>query len=58
MEERYGVFTQRIARISRCIRRLKAEEMARFGLKGPCLVPVLSRAGRPPDGGGAFRALR
>lgn len=35
MEERYGVFTQRIARISRCIRRLKAEEMARFGLKGP-----------------------
>ena len=53
MVERYGVFTQRIARISRCIRRLKAEEMARFGL-----VPVLSRAGRPPDGGGAFRALR
>ena len=35
MVERYGVFTQRIARISRCIRRLKAEEMARFGLKGP-----------------------
>ena len=35
MEERYGIFTQRIARISRCIRRLKAEEMARFGLKGP-----------------------
>lgn len=35
MEERYGVFTQRIARISRCIRRLKAEEMALFGLKGP-----------------------
>ena len=27
MVERYGVFTQRIARISRCIRRLKAEEM-------------------------------
>ena len=35
MVERYGVFTQHIARISRCIRRLKAEEMARFGLKGP-----------------------
>ena len=41
MVERYGVFTQRIARISRCIRRLKAEEMARFGLKGP----NMSRAG-------------
>ena len=58
MEERYGIFTQRIARISRCIRRLKAEEMA-LRSEGPtCLVPVLSRAGRPPDGGGAFRALR
>ena len=28
MEERYGVFTQRIARISRCIRRLTAAELA------------------------------
>ena len=56
MEERYGIFTQRIARISRCIRRLKAEEMARFDAEEPtCLVPVLSRAGRPLTAAGTGR---
>lgn len=35
MEARYETFTVLIARISRSIRRLKGEEMARWGLKGP-----------------------
>lgn len=35
MEDRFEVFTVLIARISRSIRRLKAEEMERLGLKGP-----------------------
>lgn len=35
MEERFETFTVLIARISRSIRRIKAEEMAEFALKGP-----------------------
>ena len=35
MEERFETFTVLIARISRGIKRIKAEEMAEFGLKGP-----------------------
>lgn len=35
MEDRFETFTVLIARISRNIRRLKAEEMERLGLKGP-----------------------
>ena len=47
MEERFETFTVLIARISRSIKRIKAEEMAEFGLKGPhvsCLY-YLSRCG-------------
>ena len=33
MEERFEAFTVLIARLSRSIRRIKAEEMAGFGLK-------------------------
>ena len=35
MEERFETFTVLIARISRGIKRIKAEEMAEFGLEGP-----------------------
>ena len=35
MEERFETFTVLIGRISRSIRRIKAEEMAEFRLKGP-----------------------
>lgn len=35
MEERFETFTVLIAKISRSIRRIKAEGMAEFGLKGP-----------------------
>ena len=35
MEERFETFTVLIARISRSIKRIKAEEMADFELKGP-----------------------
>ena len=35
MEERFETFTVLIARINRGIKRIKAEEMAEFGLKGP-----------------------
>lgn len=35
MEERFNTFTVLIANINRCIRRIKAEEMAEFDLKGP-----------------------
>lgn len=35
MEERFEAFTVLIARINRSIKRIKAEEMAEFGLKGP-----------------------
>lgn len=35
MEERYETFTILIARISRSIKRIKAEEMTEFQLKGP-----------------------
>ena len=47
MKERFETFTILIARISRGIKRIKAEEMAEFGLKGPhvsCLY-YLSRCG-------------
>ncbi len=47
METRFETFTVLIARIGRSIRRIKAEEMARFRLKGPhvsCLY-YLSLAG-------------
>ena len=47
MKERFETFTVLIARISRGIKRIKAEEMAEFGLKGPhvsCLY-YLSRCG-------------
>ena len=56
MEERYGIFYA----AHRAHRPLHPPpegggEWRASGLKGPtCLVPVLSRAGRPPDGGGAF----
>lgn len=45
MEGRFETFTVLIAKISRCIRRIKAEEMAEFGLKGPhvsCLYYLYS----------------
>lgn len=35
MEERFKTFTVLIAGISRCIRRIKTEEMAEFNLKSP-----------------------
>ena len=35
MEDRFEQFTVLIARINRAVRRIKAEEMADFGLKGP-----------------------
>ena len=35
MEERFETFTVLIARISRSIKRIKADEMADFELKGP-----------------------
>ena len=35
MEERYETFTTLIGSISRSIKRIKSEEMAAFGLKGP-----------------------
>lgn len=35
MEQRFETFTVLIAKISRSIRRIKAEEMERFQLKGP-----------------------
>ena len=47
MEERFETFTVLIARISRSIKRIKAEEMADFELKGPhvsCLY-YLSQCG-------------
>ena len=47
MEERFETFTVLIARISRSIKRIKAEEMADFSLKGPhvsCLY-YLSQCG-------------
>ena len=45
MEERFETFTVLIARISRSIKRIKADEMADFELKGPhvsCLYYLLS----------------
>lgn len=35
MKDRYEVFTTQIAKLSRCIRRIKSEEMAEFHLKSP-----------------------
>lgn len=35
MDKRFQVFTLQIAKISRCIRRIKTEEMAEFDLKSP-----------------------
>ncbi|MBQ9729075.1 MAG: MarR family transcriptional regulator [Clostridia bacterium] len=35
MEERFETFTVQIARISRCIRKIKTEEMEEFDLKSP-----------------------
>ena len=35
MEERFETFTVLITRISRSIKRIKADEMADFELKGP-----------------------
>ena len=45
MVERYGVFTQRIARISRCIRRLKAEFLLQNGY---VTTDAISRRYRSP----------
>lgn len=45
MEDRFETFTVLIVKISRSIRRIKAEEMAEFGLKGPhvsCLYYLYS----------------
>ena len=45
MEGRFETFTVLIAKISRSIRRIKADEMAEFGLKGPhvsCLYYLYS----------------
>lgn len=45
MEERFETFTVLIARINRGIKRIKAEEMAEFGLKGrTCLASTISPA--------------
>ena len=35
MEQRFETFTTQIAKISRCIRRIKTGEMAEFNLKSP-----------------------
>ncbi|MBQ8885954.1 MAG: winged helix-turn-helix transcriptional regulator [Clostridia bacterium] len=35
MQERFQTFTMQIAKISRCIRRIKTEEMAEVNLKSP-----------------------
>ena len=35
MNERFEIFTTQIAKISRCIRKIKSEEMAEFKLKSP-----------------------
>ena len=48
MEERFETFTVLIARISRSIKRIKADEMADFELKGPhvsCLYYLSQRDG-------------
>ena len=46
MEERFETFTVLITRISRSIKRIKADEMADFELKGPhvsCLYYLSQR---------------
>ena len=48
MEERFETFTVLITRISRSIKRIKADEMANFELKGPhvsCLYYLSQRDG-------------
>ena len=48
MEERFETFTVLITRISRSIKRIKADEMADFELKGPhvsCLYYLSQRDG-------------
>lgn len=48
MQQRFETFTVLIAKISRSIRRIKAEEMSEFHLKGPhvsCLY-YLTQLGR------------
>ena len=47
MEERFEAFTVLLSKLNRCIKRMKAEQMAQFQLKGPhvsCLY-YLSEAG-------------
>ncbi len=48
MDERFQTFTVLITRLSRSIKRIKGEEMAEFGLKGPhvsCLYYLLLEDG-------------
>jgi len=48
MEERFKIFTIHIAKISRCIRKIKTEEMAEFNLKSPhvsCLYYLYNKNG-------------
>ena len=52
MEERFETFTVLIARISRSIKRIKADEMADFELKGPhvsCLYYLSQQDGMTGD---------
>lgn len=48
MKERFETFTVQIAKISRCIRKIKTEEMAEFNLKSPhvsCLYYLYRKNG-------------
>lgn len=48
MEERFQIFTVQIAKISRCIRRIKTEEMLEYNLKSPhvsCLYYLYKKDG-------------
>ncbi len=64
MEERFETFTVLITRISRSIKRIKADEMADFELKGPhvsCLYYLSQQDGMTAAelcGGAATRTRR
>ena len=48
MKDRFETFTLQIAKISRCIRKIKTEEMAEFNLKSPhvsCLYYLYKHSG-------------
>ena len=59
MQQRFETFTVLIAKISRSIRRIKAEEMSEFHLKGASrLVSLLSDAAGAANRRAAVRPVR